>query len=473
MTSSFFFGRERTAASHSLLSVAIAMALLIACGDDEGATPDMTTGRDLGARDGAVDMEEGNDAADRDADSAPDTGVDMNVDMSVTVDLGPPEECGQQPPPEVTVENIAGDGGFDQPLFVTSLPDDASTLFLLEKPGRIILVIDGEIQREPFLDFTGSTGAGENLLTNGEQGLLGLALHPDYATNGRFFVYFTPGEPRRNVVAEYRRSAGNPLRADRTEVARLVEINDSEGNHNGGMLAFGPDGMLYVGMGDEGGGGDQHGRIGNALNTSNLFGSVLRLDVDNAPSYASGGSPFIDGALPQIWAYGLRNPWRFSFDSLTGDLWIGDVGQNEEEEIDFLPAGHPGGANFGWRAYEGNRVFDADLTAMVDASGYVPPVVGVPRNGDDLVVRGARSITGGVVYRGNAIPGLRGFYIYSDYTSQDTAALQLCDGEVRQHQRIEGLGMTGGGIASFGEDADGEIYIANLNRGRVYRVVAP
>lgn len=422
----------------------LSLVLALACGDDD------------------------TDGTDTTLDGGPD------VDAAMPRDLGPVEGCGETPAPDLTFSNILSDGGFDQPIFATTAPGEPNVLYVVEKPGRIRLVVDGVLQPTSFLDFTtDGTGRGERVLTSGEQGLLGLAFHPGYESNGRFFLFFTPDSPRRNVVAEYHRSDANPRVADTGEVARLVEIDDSESNHNGGMIAFGPDGYLYVGTGDEGGGGDDHGEIGNALDVTNLFGAILRLDVDNAPGFESPGAPFVDGGLPQIWAYGLRNPWRFSFDSATGDLWIGDVGQNAFEEVDFLPAGHAGGANFGWRAYEANSVFDAALTAMVDATDYVPPVVSVTQNSSDEPLRNARSITGGRVYRGSAIPALQGFYVYTDYLSNDVAALQLCAGEVRQHARIPGLRMGGGGIVSINEDGAGELLLVNINQGAIFRVEAP
>lgn len=438
-----------------LLSLALFTA--VACGDDDGFTT--TPPADFGPR----------------ADSGPGADLGPEADGGPGTDMGPPEGCGEDPAPALAFENLLEVGGFDQPVFATTAPGEPDTIYVVEKPGRIRRVVDGVLQAESFLDFAaGGTGEGESLLTSGEQGLLGLAFHPDYETNGRFFVFFTPGDPRRNVVAEYRRSDENPLLADDdNEVARLVSIDDSESNHNGGMIAFGPDGYLYVGTGDEGGANDAHGEIGNGLDVTNRFGAILRLDVDNAPGFESPGAPVVDGAHPQLWAYGLRNPWRFSFDALTGDLWIGDVGQGALEEVDFLPAGYPGGANFGWRAYEGDRVFDADLTAMVDATDYVPPIVSVPHNSSDAPLRGARSITGGVVYRGSAIPELQGFYVYTDYLSSDVAAFQLCSGEVTQHARLPGLRMGGGGLVSINEDGDGELLLVNLNQGAIFRVVAP
>ena len=311
----------------------------------------------------------------------------------------------------------------------------------------------------------------DGLLIDGEQGLLGMALHPDFDANGRFYLYYTPARPRRNVVAEFQRSTSNPRVADPTPVATLVEINDSESNHNGGMIAFGPDGHLYVGMGDEGGGGDDHGAIGNALDRTNLFGAMLRLDVDAPERNYAAANPFDDGE-PQIWAYGLRNPWRWSFDRQTGDLYIADVGQNQFEEINVVPAGTGAGANFGWRAYEGLNVFDSDTLSLVPE--HFEPAV-VYRQDDFNVPINGCSVTGGYVYRGSVIGELDGWYLYGDFCNLNIGAFRYCDNEVRDHQRVDdlrgGSDGRGNGIASFGEDGNGEMYMLFLESGHVRRIV--
>ena len=433
--------------------------LALACGGD-----DDTSAADGGPRDATADGSPGpSDGGDRDG------GDDR--------DLGADPTCGLSPAPGLTLENLLETGGFDQPVQALTAPGgDPDVYYVVQKPGRISVVVDGLVRETNFLDFSlFGTGRGEGIATEGEQGLLGLAFHPDYASNGRFFVYFTPGGPNRNVLAEYRRSTDDPLVADTSvEIARLIELPDDETNHNGGRLLFGPDGYLYLGIGDGGGVADDHGEIGNGQDPTTLFGTILRLDVDNPEGdYASPGAPFVPGGAPQVWAYGLRNPWRFSFDAQTGDLWIGDVGERDVEEIDFLPAGFPGGANFGWRAYEGEAVFDADLLGIIDMSAYVAPVLTIPHGSDTTPLRSAISVTGGICYRGSAIPGLRGFYVYADYGSSDVAAFQYCDGSIEQHARLPGLRMAGGGAVSIDEDANGELLITNLNQGAVYRVVAP
>jgi glucose/arabinose dehydrogenase len=367
-------------------------------------------------------------------------------------------------PPEVsgvTTENIAGDHLFDRPVYLTQPPGETDELYVVEKDGRVQVVEDGSVRDEPFMDIREKVGTGHN-----ERGLLGLAFHPDYQKNGRFFIYYTPEAQRKNVAAEWTIEDGEPR-----EVRRLVEPTDPEGNHNGGMITFGPDGYLWVGMGDGGGAGDRHGEIGNGLNTETLFGSILRLDVD-APEhdFAAKGNPFVGKeGEDQIWAYGLRNPWRFSFDRQTGELYIGDVGQNEFEEVSWAPADAEPGRNYGWRAYEGFSVYDEDLTKLVQE--HAEPIVVFEHRSDEAPIRGGCSITGGYVYRGEALPGLDGAYVYGDYCSKDVAAFKYCDGQVVGHQRIDGLRAQGTGLGSFGEDNAGNLYLLYHSSGQVKRIV--
>ena len=301
-----------------------------------------------------------------------------------------------------------------------------------------------------------------------------MAFHPDYATNGRFFLYFTPSGPRRNVVAEFARSDGDPYVADPDEVDRLVDVIDTESNHNGGMIAFGPDGHLYVGMGDEGGGGDRHGPIGNALNLDNLFGAMLRLDVDNVGgNYAAAGNPFSGNTgLPQIWAYGLRNPWRFSFDRMNGDLYIGDVGQDVWEEVTIIDNGHPGGANLGWRAYEGLSVFRAGDVDEVPV--HTEPQYVYRQDSASEVVTFGCAVVGGYVYRGQDISGLNGWYLFADNCSRNVGAFRYCGGEAVHVQQVSDLRAGGGasGLGSFGQDGRGELYITYVGSGHVRKIVS-
>jgi glucose/arabinose dehydrogenase len=320
--------------------------------------------------------------------------------------------------------------------------DDA--LYFVEKPGSIMALRDGQIDGTPTLDITG-------LVKNaGEQGFLGAAFSPD---GTHLYVNYTDlgGDSR---IAEY------TMRGDRADAStrrELLFLDDPFPNHNGGNLVFGPDGMLWIGMGDSGSGGDPND---NAQSLDTLFGKMLRIDPE-----ASGGRPYSippdnpfvndDSARPEIWAYGLRNPWRYSFDRSTEDLWIGDVGQNAWEEIDFVAAGSKGGENFGWARLEGSHEFKG--AAPPDAVGPIHEY----RNSED-----GCSVTGGYVYRGTQMPGLTGAYLFSDYCSSTVMGLRQSNGE---RTELEDLGLELPTIASFGEDADGELYVISLE-GEIARI---
>jgi glucose/arabinose dehydrogenase len=379
------------------------------------------------------------------------------------------QECPMPPLPSLTAVDVAEGATFESPLDVVQAPGDADALYVVEQPGRIRVVRDGTVRERPFLDIAGRVDFG------GERGLLGLAFHPEYPRNGRFFIYYTPAGEQRNVLAEYAR-AERPYEARTDEVRRLLDPRDPRSNHNGGMITFGPDGFLYVGMGDGGGGCDRFGEIGHGQDLGVLFGKLHRLDVDaEAAGFAAEDNPFTDreGALPQIWAYGLRNPWRFSFDRATGDLYIGDVGQDRYEEINFQPADSQGGENYGWRDYEGfepSTVSGCEPTGLVDE--HTEPIVAYALNARDEVIRGGCSVIGGRVYRGERIPELRGVYLYGDHCSDDIGSFHMCEGRPARHRRVEGLEGLGGGLSSFGEDLAGELYIAYLASGEVKRIVA-
>jgi glucose/arabinose dehydrogenase len=309
--------------------------------------------------------------------------------------------------------------------------------------------MDGGLLPEPFLDLS------DEVSCCGERGLLGLAFHPDYDSNGRFVVHYTDAAGD-TVVAEFARSASDPDRAAPTEVRRFVSVDQPFGNHNGGMITFGPDGLLYVGLGDGGAAGDT---LDAGQDAEVLLGSILRIDVETHPEPPPGNFP---GGHPDVWAIGLRNPWRFAFDRATGDLYVGDVGQNRREEIDVAPAG-AGGANYGWNVLEGSLCFDPPEGC--DPGGFVAPAV---EYGRDL----GCSVTGGYVYRGESIPALRGWYLYGDYCSSRVWAMRWEGGEVLEHREITEEIDPGGllaGISSFGEDAAGEVYVVSYD-GVVYRV---
>ncbi|MBE0611084.1 MAG: PQQ-dependent sugar dehydrogenase [Dehalococcoidia bacterium] len=355
------------------------------------------------------------------------------------------------PLPEVTLEKIAD--GFARPTFVTHAGDGSGRLFVLEKQGRIRIIEDGRVLPEPFLDITSVVKSSGN-----EQGLLGLAFHPDYEDNGRFFVYYT-AQDNDNTVAEYR-TTSDASRADPRSGKELMAVADKFSNHNGGMLAFGPDGYLYIAMGDGGSAGDPDG---NGQNLLAFLGKIHRIDVDGGDPYGIPESnPFIvrSSARGEIWAWGLRNPWRFSFDRETGDLWIADVGQNKYEEVNFQPAGSTGGENYGWAVMEGTHCFRP--ASGCDTTGMTTPIFEYS-HGEGC------SITGGYVYRGKAYPALKGVYLFTDYCSGNLwAARQVGTGKFE----TEHIGTLPNSISSFGEDEDGELYAVRDSEGAVYRVVA-
>jgi glucose/arabinose dehydrogenase len=352
---------------------------------------------------------------------------------------------------------LAKIGTFQNPLYVTSPPGDRRRVMVVEQNGRIMVVRGGRKLARPFLDIH------TKVIGGGEQGLLSVAFAPDYQQSRRFYVYYSENGTGDNVVVEYRRSA-NPDRADPGSARKILDMPGLEANHNGGLLMFGPDGLLYIGTGDGGGGNDQHGTIGNAQDLGSLLGKILRIDPrpsGGRPYRIPTSNPFVNraGARGEIYSYGLRNPWRFSFDRSTGDLTIGDVGQDAIEEIDFMRRSRARGANFGWRPWEGRR-----RNFNEPARGAVFPVI------THTHAAGFCSITGGYIVRDRNVPSLFGRYVYSD----------LCDGRVRAVRLRAGRVTRGRPLAlpklpqvsSFGEDSQGRVYVMSLS-GPVYRIAAP
>ncbi len=331
---------------------------------------------------------------------------------------------------------------FSNPVFLTASPDSTERLFVVEQDGRILILKDGQILASPFLDISGKVSTG------GERGLLGLAFHPRFSSNGRFFVNYTQASDRATVIAEYHVSSA-PNTAAPDELVLLV-ISQPYGNHNGGMLAFGPDQLLYIGMGDGGAGGDPANR---AQNRGDLLGKFLRIDVDHDPPYSiPADNPFVGlPGKPEIFALGLRNPWRFSFDRETGDLWAGDVGQNAWEEIDVITKGK----NYGWRLLEGTHCFNPE-TDCHRVPNLVAPVTEYANE------KGRCSVTGGYVYRGTQVTLLQGIYVFGDF----------CSGEIWGHLngKTELLLDTDQQISSFGEDEEGELYVVGYG-GKIFRMV--
>ena len=341
-----------------------------------------------------------------------------------------------------------------RPLGIANAGDGSGRLFVVEQGGTIRVVLDGAVTGSPFLDITSRTAAG------GERGLLGLAFHPRFPDDPRLFVNYTDlaGD---TVVASYTVAAPGADRVDPATEVVLLRIDQPFANHNGGGVAFGPDGYLYLATGDGGSAGDPHGN-GQRLDT--LLGKILRIDVDERPVDRAYGippdNPFAGrgGARPEIFLYGLRNPWRISFDRATGDLWIGDVGQRAFEEIDVLRAGAAGGLNFGWALMEGFHCYPS-------GDGCERPELTLPvaEYGHDL----GCSVTGGAVYRGAAFPALVGGYVFSDSCS---GLLWVIDAAGSERREPTLVGETGRSIAGFGEDESGELYAADLG-GTLLRVI--
>jgi glucose/arabinose dehydrogenase len=345
-------------------------------------------------------------------------------------------------------------GRFQSPVYVTSPPGDRHHLFVVEQEGRVRVITDGKASSTPFLDIRSQVTSG------GEQGLLSIAFPPDYASSGRFYVYFTDRSEDERIV-EFQRASAE--RADAGSERLVLRMADPQANHNGGLLLFGPDKHLYVGTGDGGGAGDQHGPHGNAQNLASPLGKILRIDPAQSgdrPYTVPSSNPFVGraGARPEIYAYGLRNPWRYSFDRRTGDLTIGDVGQDAVEEIDFVRRGHGRGANFGWRVFEGRSRY----TPGEHARGAIKPVITRRHSA------GWCSITGGVVVRDPALASLRGRYVFGDYCKGRIVSARLSAGHARS---VRTTSLHVGSLSSFGEDARGRVYVTSLG-GSVYRLVA-
>lgn len=347
--------------------------------------------------------------------------------------------------------------GLDFPLYLTTAPGDNSRLFIVEKGGLIRIIKNGALLGTPFLDI-------RNLVSTGsEQGLLGLAFDPSYAANGRFYVSYTDtvGDSR---IIRYLVS-GNPDVAQAAPDRVLLTIDQPFANHNGGDIVFGPDGYLYIGMGDGGSGNDPQG---NGQDLSDLLGSLLRIDVRPQGDYAvPGNNPFISqpAARSELWDFGLRNPWRFSFDRETGDLYIADVGQNAREEINVAPAaqGRGKGLNYGWNIMEGT-LCTPGVNPDCNKTGLTLPVLDYDHSSGNC------SVTGGYVYRGSAIPEIRGTYFYADYCAGWVKSFVYRNGAATDLKDWESL-RPGGNITSFGEDGQGELYILT-SQGGVYRIIA-
>lgn len=342
--------------------------------------------------------------------------------------------------------------GLESPVHVAHAGDGKGRLFIVEQPGRIRMVVNGVLQSTPFLDISDRVGC------CGERGLFSVAFPPNFATKNYFYVNYT-NKAGNTVVSRF--TATDAGDADAASENIILTIEQPFANHNGGQIAFGPDGMLYIGMGDGGSGGDP---LGSGQNSASLLGKLLRIDVESGvqPYAIPATNPFANTSSirAEIWASGLRNPWRFSFDREKGDLFIADVGQNLFEEINFQAANSTGGENYGWNIMEGNHCF---RQPTCNNQNLVNPVLEYDHSNGD------RSITGGFIYRGNIFPRMRGVYLFGDFVSGRIAGLRRTNTEPNARFEPALLAGTNFLISSFGEDESGEMYVADIN-GTVFRI---
>ena len=386
----------------------------------------------------------------------------------------PPDQAQSLALPSVHLVNAFPSLTFQRPVFVTCLPPKSqdgepdTRLFVVEQAGRILIVENRSDAPEPklFLDIRAKVRMRHN-----EEGLLSLVFHPKFHENGQFFVYYSVSNPKRNRIARYNVLSSNTSEADPESEVVILDVEQKYGNHNGSTLLFGGDGFLYASFGDGGlaNDPDQHGQ-----NLSTLLASIIRIDVnrqENGLPYAiPADNPFVNrqGARPEIWAYGLRNIWRMSFDRQTGDLWAADVGQDRWEEIDLIVKG----GNYGWNLREGKHDFDPGIRR----AGGVNPIDPMIDPVIDYSHREGVSVTGGYVYRGKKYPRLQGAYIYADYASRAIWGLRYDNGKVVAHRQLAG-GSESAFVTSFGEDCDGELYVCGFDQldgraGKLYRVVS-
>jgi glucose/arabinose dehydrogenase len=343
--------------------------------------------------------------------------------------------------------------GLTFPLYLTAPPGDLNRLFIVEKAGSIRIVKAGSLLPTAFLDIS------PQVSNVGEQGLLGLAFDPNYAANGRFFVHYS--DPIGNTRVSSFQVSADPDIANPGSEQIILTATQPYANHKGGQLLFGPDGMLYLGLGDGGSGGDPQGR---GQDRSDLLGSILRVDAQAGSSYTvPADNPFVGqaGVRPEIWSYGLRNPWRFSFDRGTGNLYIADVGESRFEEVDVSPAAEAAGKglNYGWNLMEGKHCF---ITSPCNETGLTLPV-------HEYTHGQGCSITGGYVYRGAAVPALQGLYFFADFCQGWVRSFRLVGADATELTDWRVL-QPGGSITSFGEDAAGELYLMSTNGG-VFKIV--
>ena len=371
--------------------------------------------------------------------------------------------------------------GYKKPVFITSYPNNAKLLYIVEQAGLIKLINDGKKLSRPFFDINKRVVNPNR--PGDERGLLGFAFHPNHTNNGKFYINYMDNDGN-TIVSEF--STNSELRANHKSERIILKLKQPYGNHNGGDIQFGPDGYLYISIGDGGKAGDP---LNAGQDLSSLFGKIIRIDIEQKPYGIPKSNPFFGqkGKREEIWAWGLRNVWRFSFDKQTGDKYLADVGQNKWEEVNFEPASSKGGLNYGWRIMEANHCYDPKENCPTE--GLIKPIIEYPNDANhpafafriieelsfsETDVEGC-SVTGGYVYRGQKIKSMQGQYIFGDYCSGNIWTLKVVNGKaINFKNRTEEINIGGGEfttyISSFGQDSDGEIYIIDYNGG-IYKLI--
>ena len=371
--------------------------------------------------------------------------------------------------------------GYKKPVFITSYPNNAKLLYIVEQAGLIKLINDGKKLSRPFFDINKRVVNPNR--PGDERGLLGFAFHPNHTNNGKFYINYMDNDGN-TIISEF--STNSELRANHKSERIILKLKQPYGNHNGGDIQFGPDGYLYISIGDGGKAGDP---LNAGQDLSSLFGKIIRIDIEQKPYSIPKSNPFFGqkGKREEIWAWGLRNVWRFSFDKQTGDKYLADVGQNKWEEVNFEPASSKGGLNYGWRIMEANHCYDPKENCPTE--GLIKPIIEYPNDANhpafafriieelsfsETDVEGC-SVTGGYVYRGQKIKSMQGQYIFGDYCSGNIWTLRVVNGKaINFKNRTEEINIGGGEfttyISSFGQDSDGEIYIIDYNGG-IYKLI--